>query len=107
MIIVTHPSKPFTFTAKGTPRRRAILTAYSKEIDAAYEAVDNVSVSNIPAPQKWNIDEIKDWIRRVVHNLLRADAQISDAQDLFVVGVDRSVFISSSSQHSKLILSEV
>ncbi len=52
--------------------------------------VDNVSVSNIPAAQKWNIDEIKDWIQHVVHNLLCVGAQISDAQDLFVVGVDRS-----------------
>ncbi|KAK0190058.1 hypothetical protein F5146DRAFT_1139593 [Armillaria mellea] len=90
MIVVTHPSKPFTFTSKGTLRRPAILEAYSKEIEAAYEAVDNISVSNIPAPQKWNIDEVKDWIRRVMHNLLRTDAQISDTQDLFVVGVDRS-----------------
>ncbi|PBK64722.1 acetyl-CoA synthetase-like protein [Armillaria solidipes] len=93
MIIVTHPSKPFTFTSKGTLRRPAILEAYSKEIEAAYEAVDNISVSNIPAPQKWNIDEIKDWIRRVVRNLLRADAQISDTQDLFVVGVDSLIAI--------------
>ncbi|KAK0492011.1 NRPS-like enzyme [Armillaria luteobubalina] len=93
MIIVTHPSKPFTFTSKGTLRRRAILEAYSKEIEAAYEAVDNISVSNIVAPQKWNIDEIKDWIRRVVHNLLRTDAQISDTQDLFVVGVDSLIAI--------------
>ncbi|KAK0231808.1 NRPS-like enzyme [Armillaria nabsnona] len=93
MIIVAHPSKPFTFTAKGTPRRRAILTAYSKEIDAAYEAVDNISVSNIPAPQKWNIDEITEWIRRVVHSLLRTDAQISDTQDLFVVGVDSLIAV--------------
>ncbi|PBK87982.1 acetyl-CoA synthetase-like protein [Armillaria gallica] len=88
MIIVTHPSKPFMFTSKETLRRPAILEAYSREIEAAYEAVNNVSVSNIPAPQKWNIDEIEDWIRHVVHNLLPADAQISDTQDLFVVGVN-------------------
>ncbi|KAK0465824.1 NRPS-like enzyme [Armillaria novae-zelandiae] len=93
MIIVTHPSKSFTFTSKGTLRRRAILEAYSKEIEAAYEAVDNISVSNIPAPQKWNIDEIKNWIRRIVRNLLRADAQIDDTQDLFVVGVDSLIAI--------------
>ncbi|KAK0492004.1 NRPS-like enzyme [Armillaria luteobubalina] len=55
MIIVTHPFKPFT-----------------KEIDAAYDAVDKTFVSSIPAPQ----------------NLLRTDAQISDTQDFFTVGVD-------------------
>ncbi|KAK0190081.1 NRPS-like enzyme [Armillaria mellea] len=88
MIIVAHPSKPFTFTAKGTPRRRAILTDYSKEIDAAYEAVDKSFVSSIPAPQKWITDDITEWIRRIVQSLLRTDAQISDTQDFFAVGVD-------------------
>ncbi|PBK87988.1 hypothetical protein ARMGADRAFT_904005, partial [Armillaria gallica] len=33
MIIVIHPSRPFTFTSKGTLRRPAILEAYSKEIE--------------------------------------------------------------------------
>lgn len=88
MIIVTYPSKPFTFTAKGTPRRRAILVDYSKEIDAAYDAVDKTFVSSIPAPQKWTIDDIIEWIRRIVQSLLRTDAQISDTQDFFTVGVD-------------------
>ncbi|KAG7451555.1 acetyl-CoA synthetase-like protein [Guyanagaster necrorhizus] len=50
MIIITHPSKPFTFTPKGTLRRPAILKAYSREIEAAYEAVDKISLYNIPAP---------------------------------------------------------
>ncbi len=90
MIIVTHPSKSFTFTAKGTPRRRAILMDYSKEIDAAYEAVDKFFVSSILAPQKWIIDDITEWIQRIVQSLLRTDAQISDTQDFFAVGVDRS-----------------
>ncbi|KAK0449007.1 NRPS-like enzyme [Desarmillaria tabescens] len=88
MIIVTHPSKSFTYTAKGTPRRPAILKAYSKEIEAAYEAVDKISASDIPAPQEWNIDDITEWIRRIVHSFLRTDGQISDTQDVFAVGVD-------------------
>ncbi|KAG7441935.1 acetyl-CoA synthetase-like protein [Guyanagaster necrorhizus] len=93
MIIVTHPSKPFTFTVKGTLRRGAILEAYSKEIDGAYEAVDNISPSNIPVPQKWSIDEITEWIRRIVHTLLCTDVQISDEQDLFALGVDSLIAI--------------
>ncbi|PBK87975.1 NRPS-like enzyme [Armillaria gallica] len=103
MIIVTYLSKPFTFTAKGTPRRRAILTAYSKEIDAAYETVDNISVSNIPAPQKWNIDEITEWIRRVVHSLLRTDSQVSDTQDLFIVGVDSLIAVAIRSTITSIL----
>ncbi|KAG7441925.1 acetyl-CoA synthetase-like protein [Guyanagaster necrorhizus] len=93
MIVVTHPSKPFTFTSKGTLRRGAILEAYIKEIDAAYEAVDNISPSNILVPQKWSIDEITEWIRRIVHTLLCTDVQISDEQDLFAVGVDSLIAI--------------
>ncbi|KAK0201251.1 NRPS-like enzyme [Desarmillaria ectypa] len=93
MIIVTHPSKPFTFTAKGTLRRPAILEAYSKEIEAVYEAVDKISVSSIRAPQKWSLDDITEWIRRILQSLLRADAKISDMQDIFVVGVDSLIAI--------------
>ncbi len=103
MIIVTHPSKPFTFTAKGTPRRQAILTAYSKEIDTAYEAVDKTFVSNIPAPQKWIIDDITGWIRRIVQSLLRTDAQISDTQNFFAVGVDRSDIVTFLFRYHRLI----
>ncbi|KAK0201258.1 hypothetical protein DFS33DRAFT_1235807, partial [Desarmillaria ectypa] len=83
MIVIAHPLKLFTFTVKGTPQRPAILKAYRKEIEAVYEAVNMICISDILAPQKWSLDNIPEWIRCIVQSLLCADAQISDIQDMF------------------------
>lgn len=36
MIILAAPTKPFEYTAKGTPRRNACLKTYEGEIEALY-----------------------------------------------------------------------
>ena len=38
MVLVAHPDRPLSITAKGTVRRRASLAMYADAIDAAYEA---------------------------------------------------------------------
>lgn len=48
MIIVAKPTKPFTYTAKNTARRQAILTDYSDDILAVYETVEESTQANIP-----------------------------------------------------------
>ncbi|OBZ74288.1 L-aminoadipate-semialdehyde dehydrogenase large subunit [Grifola frondosa] len=39
MIMVTNPTKPLEYTAKGTPRRQVCIQAYNEEIDALYRRV--------------------------------------------------------------------
>lgn len=92
MILVTSPSKPFVFTAKNTPRRQETLNSYEDEIDALYRSVDTTSQTNIPAPSSWDIDATTDFVRTVVHSVVKHS--VTDADDLFQHGCDRcSIFI--------------
>ena len=56
MIIVSSPSKPFTYTAKSTPRRSAIINEYKPDIDALYATVEDhpgtPPATNILEPHK-------------------------------------------------------
>ena len=54
MITVSTPEKPFTYTAKNTPRRHAIIREYEPEIDALYAAVDESTQADIEPPHSWN-----------------------------------------------------
>lgn len=89
MITVTSPSKPFAYTAKGTPRRQVVIKMYEQEIEALYQAVEQSSQNNIPAPMNWTADEILDFVRKAVISVL--NKEIVDEDDIFVHGGDRSV----------------
>lgn len=92
MIIVTSPSKPFTYTAKGSVRRLAIIKEYEAEIDAAYAAVNESSQDDIPAPLSWNLSSTKQFVRQVVGNTMKTGGKVaSDDVDLFQMGLDRFV----------------
>ena len=43
MIIPAEPTKPFTYTPKGSVKRKAVLAAYEQEIEALYK-VDEAHV---------------------------------------------------------------
>lgn len=88
MVIVTNPSKPFEYTAKGTPRRQATLNAYSEEIDAAYNAVEESSQTELLPPIVWTAASTLDYVRSVVRSVLPLE-DVIDAQDLFDQGLDR------------------
>lgn len=87
MVIVAKPSKPFTYTAKSTARRQAIIQDYEDEINAVYDAVDESNQTNIPLPLTWNIISSIDFVRAVVSKVLTRPVQVED--DLFEHGCDR------------------
>ena len=90
MIIVTSPDRPFTYTAKGSLRRQAIIKEYEAEINAAYAAVEESSQENIPSPTDWSILNVTDFVREVVlRTMKRNTSALSDNADLFEMGLDR------------------
>jgi hypothetical protein len=87
MIIVASPSKPFGYSAKMTPRRQAILSAYEAEINALYEAVAETSQVDIPAPKQWGPAETLAFVRQTVASVLKLS--IADDAKFFDHGCDR------------------
>ncbi len=87
MVIVTSPSKPFEFTAKATPRRQACLNAYSQEIDAAYNKMQESSQPDIAPPEHWTRESVQGYIRTIVDKVM--SAPVGEDDDLFQYGCDR------------------
>lgn len=87
MVIVTHPSKPFTYTPKGGLRRAQILTEYEPEIDAAYKAVE--AISSEEPPTDWSPDNALAFVKSTVKSILKGD--IEEHEDIFLRGCDRFV----------------
>jgi len=54
MIIVASPSKPFTYTAKGSIRGGAILKSYSEEIEEIYRSADEIMECQVVIPSVWD-----------------------------------------------------
>nr|VWP02499.1 M protein type 1 [Ganoderma boninense] len=86
MIIVTSPSKQFTYGIKGLPRRVPALNDYRNEIDAIYAAVAESAQSDIPGPIAWDTPDVQVFLRVVVERVLRKP--IADEADLFRNGCD-------------------
>ena len=76
-------------TAKGTPRRQAILDEYAPEIKALYSSVEQSTQSHLPAPRTWNAEETNQFVRAVVTNVI--GQSLAGTQDLFKHGCDRHV----------------
>ncbi|KAH9840963.1 uncharacterized protein C8Q71DRAFT_854811 [Rhodofomes roseus] len=86
MILVSKPSKPFTYTAKGTARRQAIIIDYEPEIERLYQAIEESTQSSIAAPRQWDVVTTTDFVRAVVGKVLVHSVQ--DTDDLFQHGCD-------------------
>lgn len=91
MIIVTDPSKPFTFGPKGAPRRAPILSEYTAEIEAAYANADKDA--QIEPPKEWSAEASLTFVRNVVNGILKNPA--ADHEDIFEKGCDRLVALST------------
>ena len=87
MILVASPNKPFTFTAKGTPRRQAIIAEYAPEIEALYASVEESTQADLPAPRTWDVEQTSQFIRKLVTSVLARS--LGDTEDLFQHGCDR------------------
>lgn len=90
MIIVAKPSNPFTYTAKNTARRQAVINDYEMEIDALYDAVEKSAKTGLPHPAHWDFDSSGTFVREVVMAVMTRP--VSDEDDLFQHGCDRFVF---------------
>ncbi|RPD79489.1 acetyl-CoA synthetase-like protein [Lentinus tigrinus ALCF2SS1-7] len=86
MILVASPEKPFAYNMKGYPRRIAIQTLYSQEIEALYAEVESSAQGDIPAPSVWTLDTTRGFVRVVVERVLRR--QLSDDGNIFQHGCD-------------------
>ncbi|KAG7091961.1 hypothetical protein E1B28_008350 [Marasmius oreades] len=86
MILIASPEKPFTYTAKGTVRRQAVLRDYSEEISRLYDILDENTRSNISPPTIWDIDSTMRFVRGVVGNTLVRS--VRDDDDIFEYGCD-------------------
>lgn len=90
MILVTSPSKPFTYTVKAMPRRQAIIDDYAQEIAALYDAVEQSAQNEIDEPGEWTATSAIQFVRAIVENTLKLEGRkLSDEADLFEHGCDR------------------
>ncbi|THU97218.1 acetyl-CoA synthetase-like protein [Dendrothele bispora CBS 962.96] len=87
MILVASPSKPFTYTAKNTPRNNAIIKEYAPEIEAIYNSLEESTQSSIPVPAHWDLESSTEFVRAVVKKVLVVE-DIGDEEDVFQRGVD-------------------
>ena len=85
MIMVTSPSKPFTYNMKGLPRR-TILREYEDEIEALYDVVGQSSQAEIPPPSSWEKEDVKTFVRTTVRHVL--GRSLPEDADLFRNGCD-------------------
>ena len=86
MILVSSRSKPFSYAAKNTPRRGAIIKEYAEEIDEIYKAVEDSTENTVPIPTErtenggWSLDDSRDFARNVVHVIMKDVAKINAVQ---------------------------
>ncbi|KIM81777.1 hypothetical protein PILCRDRAFT_8450 [Piloderma croceum F 1598] len=86
MVLVSSPSKPFAYTAKGTPRRQAILNDYKSEIEALYATIDETAQLQVPLPANWSNSNALEFVRAIVSNVMNQD--VGDDDDFFQHGCD-------------------
>ena len=90
MILVTSPDKPFTYTAKSTPRRQAIINEYEPEIEAIYAAAaESTQAEDLTPPVHWDEAETKEFVSTIVRRVVKA--KLGDDDDMFQKGCDRCV----------------
>ncbi|KAJ7449028.1 hypothetical protein B0H11DRAFT_2079248 [Mycena galericulata] len=76
----------FTYTAKMTVRRQAVVADYENEISALYETVEETTSRNIPPMVDWDAASILDFVRNAIHNVMGKD--LGDDEDIFQHGCD-------------------
>lgn len=87
MIIVASPSKPFTFTGKGSVRRPAILREHEPEIQECYNAIENLDGVETKTLEGFGEEQILDFVRQAVTSVVKQP--VNDKDDLFQFGCDR------------------
>lgn len=100
MIIVASPSKPFSYTAKHTPRRHVIIADYEDEIEQTYAKVNESTQSDLSPPSLWSFANTLEFVRSVVQKVL--EHEVADTDDLFIRGCDslQATWIRNSLLHA-------
>ncbi|KAJ6598643.1 hypothetical protein B0H10DRAFT_2085224 [Mycena sp. CBHHK59/15] len=100
MILVADPTKPIELTAKGTPRRQAILDMYQDEIRDVYIAVEESSQTHLRAPEKYDAQGSLQFVRSVVAEVMLE--MPGDDDDIFQHGCDslQATWIRNSILHA-------
>ncbi|KAJ7455824.1 hypothetical protein FB451DRAFT_1354034 [Mycena latifolia] len=88
MVVFTSPEKSLPRSAKGTVLRKAALAAFEREIEAAYDNVEEpAKIDSQHGPTLWDTVSIQQWLVQLVADLLEG-AVISPDRDLFEQGFD-------------------
>ncbi|THH31711.1 hypothetical protein EUX98_g2485 [Antrodiella citrinella] len=101
MILVASPTKPFSYTAKNTPRRQAILREYDEEIEALYAAAaETTQADEIPSPSTWDETSTLTFVSLVVSQVVKSSP--ADTDDIFQTGCDslQATWIRNSILHA-------
>ncbi|KAJ7261532.1 hypothetical protein C8J57DRAFT_1471415 [Mycena rebaudengoi] len=87
MIVLATLIRPFQVTAKGTPRRQAILEDYAQDIHTAYAAFDRAAApASNQAHREISVNEALEIVREHVHT--NVGPSISDHDNIFDAGAD-------------------
>lgn len=87
MIAFSRPSNPFSYTAKNTPRRHAIIQDYTQEINDLYHAAEASSQTGISMAFKPDHEGISGLVRQAVHRIMEKTV-LKDSENLFDNGCD-------------------
>ncbi|KAJ7655842.1 hypothetical protein DFH06DRAFT_992336 [Mycena polygramma] len=100
MILVSNPMKPFTYTAKNTARRQAIIDDYEDEIAELYNTVEQTTQAGHLRLESWDPLSTLDFVRDVVFNVM--PNKVHDDEDLFQHGCDslQATWIRNSLLHA-------
>ncbi|KAI0033029.1 acetyl-CoA synthetase-like protein [Vararia minispora EC-137] len=93
MILVASPSKPFAYTLKMTPRKKAIVRDYEHEINALYDAVAETSQIEVDVPESWDRETALRFVREIVSKTMKE--AVGDDENLFAHGL-QAVWIRNS-----------
>ncbi|CAL1703594.1 unnamed protein product [Somion occarium] len=88
MVIVTDPAKPMARASKGTVQRKAVLAAYSDEIDKLYETIEKSrDAQGISPPDAWTVSSVEEWLTQHAASINDQSSPKLDG-DLFEQGFD-------------------
>lgn len=100
MILVSKEGKPFAYSTKGSPRRKAVIASYQAEIEELYGTVEDTTVNGFSSPTTWLLEESIAYVRTVVLGVMMT--ALGDDDDLFAHGCDRFNYYPSSVLQSML-----
>ncbi|KAF5353868.1 hypothetical protein D9756_007248 [Leucocoprinus leucothites] len=86
IILVAHPSKPFLYTPKGTPRRQVIINQYEEEIEQGYIDLETASVIDLGSPDSFGLEECRLYVLQLVEQIMGRELREDD--DFFLSGCD-------------------